>query len=142
MPDSPDPGSRVRQIQEFLDCVIASGLVQRQRLDLLMQEFYAKAGRLPVGRFGQTVTGVSAYLISRGLLTWWQVERLRHGKTKGFFYDAEYCLLDCLGALPAGSEPGGYYLAESSVTSRLVVLEVIHPGPGKERHRILEVIDR
>lgn len=142
MRKSDDPGTRIRQINEFLDLVVASGLVTKPRLELLMQDFYRKWGTRPIARFGQTITGVTAFLIGQGALTWWQVERLRQKKTKGFYYRDEYCLLDCLGALSDRCEPGGYYLAENSATSQLVVLEIVHPGPGKERHRIVETIER
>jgi uncharacterized protein (DUF608 family) len=123
----------VEDIDEFLRLVVASHLIQKQQLDRLMHEF--RNGNRLASWFGDTITGVAAFLVSRGVLTCWQVDKLRFGQYKGFFELDGYCLLDCLKYLETTTR----YLARRKDDLVPVVIEV-WPGPGKVEHRVVEVL--
>jgi len=126
----------VGEVNEFLDRVVASYLIDEHKLQRLMDEFRQQSVDGCLKRFGLSITGVTAYLVHRGYLTCWQVEKLRQGKTKGFFYENELLLLDFL-----SNERGSVYLARRRSKSDTVVVE-FSAGTAGMQYRILKVLDK
>jgi len=65
-------------------------------------------------------TDAAAYLVRRGILTQYQVDRLLEGRSRGFFFD-QYRVLDLLGA----GGMGWVYRAADSRTNEVVALKVL-----------------
>lgn len=77
--------------ESFVAMLRRSGLIEKARLNQVLEDF-AHSESHP---FGDTVTSLTMVLIASGLLTNWQVAKLREGKHKGFFID-DLLLLDFL----------------------------------------------
>src|SRR6476620_8145876 len=87
----------------FLDVVQKSGLVSDDQLSPAIAAFRAaNPGELP-----EESGPLADYLVSKGLLTRWQVDKLNTGRHKGFFL-GKYKLLEHLGTGGMSS----VYLAE------------------------------
>ncbi len=125
----------IEDVDEFLRLVVASYLVEQRHVDRLIEQ-YRNESRL-YSWYGNTVTGVAAFLVSRGVLTCWQVEKLRSGQFKGFFEVDGYCLLDCLRHLENGSR----YLTRRKEDMAAVIIEVWPGVPEKIEHRVVEVFE-
>jgi hypothetical protein len=67
------------------------------------------------------VTDFSSFLISAGVLTAWQAEKLRHGQWKGFFL-AGHRLLDII-----GYEPGRHFCLARNVETGSIVRLAVKP---------------
>jgi len=109
-------------LSEFLDRVVSSGLVEEQVLMKLIDD--AQTSGKERGWYGDTITTIATVLVSRGLLTCWQVNRLRQGRHVDFLFEG-YRLLDRLDAITDQS----IYLAQHTVSSELVALEVRRSDP-------------
>jgi hypothetical protein len=120
-----DDNRWVHNVDEFLKLIVDSGLIGADNLRELHQDFESDV--LRASPFGNTIAGLTSYLVSKGVLTCWQVDRLRAGRYKGFFYFG-FRLLDRLG----DSSRGSTYLAEHEATGELVAIEVIPAVIGKK----------
>jgi serine/threonine protein kinase len=98
----------------FLECLRKSGLVDNQRLDEYLRQ-------QPVGAATESVRSLALLLVRDGLLTAFQAERLRHGKSRNFFIQGKYKVLERLGS-------GGnatVFLCEHLTMCRPVALKVL-----------------
>jgi len=109
-------------LSEFLDRVVSSGLVEEQVLMKLIDD--AQTSAKERRWYGDTITTITTLLVSRGLLPCWQVNRLRGEGHVDFLFEG-YRLLDCLDAITDQS----IYLAEHTVSSELVALEIRRSDP-------------
>jgi serine/threonine-protein kinase len=101
---------------EFLDILLRSGLVERERLQRATVEIQAEAG----GQLPDEAEPVAQALVKAGLITPWQTGKLLEGRHRGFFLD-NYKLLDLLGS-------GGMshvYLGEHMLMQRRVAIKVL-----------------
>jgi len=134
--DTRKDGKRlIDDIDEFLRLVVASYLVQQRHVDRLIEQF-RNDSKLN-SWYGNTITGVTAFFVSRGVLTCWQVDKLRSGQYKGFFELDGYCLLDCLRHLENGSR----YLTRRKEDMAAAIIDVWPGAPGKIEHRVVEVFE-
>ncbi|MBN2021827.1 MAG: serine/threonine protein kinase [Pirellulales bacterium] len=104
------------RVDAFLDLVVASQLVDRQRLDQAMADLNRQNGGEPVTNAAR----VAVHLVDVGLLTQWQADKLLEGRHKGFFL-GKYKLLDHLGTGGMSS----VYLAEHQLMQRRVAIKVL-----------------
>ena len=102
----------VQTIDEFLNVVRTSGLVEPGPLDETVAPWRAGAGPVP--------EACIQALVDKGLLTPWQLDQLRKGKTKGFFL-GKYKLLRLLGTGGMSS----VYLAEHKTLHNTVAIKVL-----------------
>jgi serine/threonine-protein kinase len=100
--------------ESFAAHVKQSGLVTDEQLKRLLKEFKEKGGN------ADDPQALAEELISRNVLTRWQVDKLLQGKHKGFFL-GKYRLLSHLGTGGMSS----VYLAEHVVMRRLVAIKVL-----------------
>ena len=89
--------------EKFLDCVAKSGLIEQANVDRLMEKVRAKLG----GQLPQDPRKLGTLFKKQGLLTQWHLDKLLHGKYKGFFL-GKYKLLGHIGTGGMSS----VYLAE------------------------------
>jgi serine/threonine protein kinase len=109
----PDPSAPPTQsIDDFVRLVRASGLVPPEDLDAAIEPWKGVGGPLP--------DALPQELVARGLLTPWQVEQLRKGRSKGFLL-GKYRLLRLLGAGGMSS----VYLAEHTTLHNKVAIKVL-----------------
>jgi hypothetical protein len=67
------------------------------------------------------------------------VQKLRDGRSKGFFFPGDYWLLDLWGS----RENSSTYLAQRVSTLEMVILEIFPDRDGDDlRHRVVKVMDR
>ena len=109
MSDAPPP---VQTLPDFLKVLRASGLVPEDRLSPLVEPFRGEAGPVPAA--------LATALVDGDLLTQWQLEQLRKGKSKGFTL-GKYRLLQLLGAGGMSS----VYLAENPTLRQRVAIKVL-----------------
>ena len=127
---------RIDQIDEFVGLIVASGLVDARQMRQFLSDFNNSLKQS--SRCGDTITAFSAFLVSREVLTRWQVEKIRQGKYKGFFEIAEYRLLEHL----CHTERSTTYRAENTTTRQVVALDVsINRSSGKIQHQVSRVYD-
>lgn len=102
-------------VEQFLDLVLRSQLVERDRL----QKFLAQ---LPpeVNKSTLTAEEMAEHLCRAELLTRWQSQKILEGRYKGFFL-GKYRLLDHLGTGGMSS----VYLAEHVLMQRRVAIKVL-----------------
>jgi serine/threonine-protein kinase len=100
---------------QFLSCVERSELVERNQLAQVVAEIDAANPRA-----AEDCDRLAAALIERKLLTHWQVDNLRQGKSAGFIL-GQYKLLGLLGWGHASS----VYLAEHLMTSAIRAIKVL-----------------
>ena len=100
----------------LLDLVRRSGLVEKERLNRLLSKLKEQAGDEAAG----DVALVARKLVTSGLLTRWQCEKLMEGRYKGFFL-GKYKLLDHLGTGGMSS----VYLGEHVLMQRQVAIKVL-----------------
>lgn len=104
------------KVDDFLDLVRRSALVEKDRLNAVLLDLKREAG-------GHSITDtkfVADRLVEAKLITGWQAERLLEGRYKGFFL-GKHKLLDHLGT-------GGMsrvYLAEHVLMQRRVAIKVL-----------------
>lgn len=103
-------------VDQFLEVVERSGLVDKARLDREISELEREAG----DQVRQDTQVLTSHLTRKGLLTGWQSERLLEGRHRGFFI-GKYKLLDHLGTGGMSS----VYLAEHPVMRRRVAIKVL-----------------
>ena len=113
-------GARVgmarRKVDDFLDLVRRSGLVERDQLNRVLLRLKEEAGGGPI----TDTEFVGRRLVEAGLVTDWQCEKRLEGRHKGFFL-GKYKLLDHLGTGGMSS----VYLAEHVLMQRRVAIKVL-----------------
>jgi len=105
-----------QKVDDFLDLVRRSGLVERDQLNRVLRRLKEEAGGAPV----TDVDFVGQRLVEAGLLSQWQCKNLLDGRHKGFFLK-RYRLLDHLGTGGMSS----VYLAEHVLMQRRVAIKVL-----------------
>jgi tRNA A-37 threonylcarbamoyl transferase component Bud32 len=85
--------SKPQKVDDFLDMVRRSGLVERDRLNRVLRQLKEEAAGKPIS----DIEYVGHRLVEAGLLTGWQCENLAEGRYKRFFLN-KYKLLDHLGS--------------------------------------------
>ncbi len=105
-----------QKVDDFLDLVRRSGLVERDQLNRVLRRLKEEAGGAPV----TDVDFVGQRLVEAGLLSQWQCNNLLEGRHKGFFLK-RYRLLDHLGTGGMSS----VYLAEHVLMQRRVAIKVL-----------------
>ena len=103
-------------VPKFLDAVERSGLVEKARLQEILEVLERDAG----GQALNDTLAISARLTQIGLLTGWQSERLLEGRCRGFFV-GKYKLLNHLGSGGMSS----VYLAEHLLMRRRVAIKIL-----------------
>jgi serine/threonine-protein kinase len=104
------------KVDNFLELVRRSGLVEKDRLSQVLDEFQQQDG----GQNPSDSEIVADRLIKAGLLTRWQCGKLMEGRHKGFFL-AKYKLLGHLGS----GGMSAVYLAEHTLLHRRVAIKVL-----------------
>jgi len=102
--------------EALLDLVRRSGLIEKDRLATVVEEFRTQNGREATS----DVERLGAYLQEKGVVTAWQLERLMEGRYRGFFL-GKYKLLGHLGTGGMSS----VYLAEHVLMQRRVAIKVL-----------------
>jgi len=83
--------SAPRTIDQFLDVVKKSGVLDESRLDARVDQLFASASP------PENPTGLASALVREGFLTRWQADQFLQGKCRGFQFGA-YHILDRLGS--------------------------------------------
>ena len=109
-------------IDEFLEVVVKSGVLEKDVLDPYLQQMRA-AGNLP-----DRPKKLAAALVRDGLLTSFQVAQFLQGKWRGFCISGKYKLLDHLGAGGMGS----VFLCEHKSMRRRVAIKVLPVAQAKD----------
>ncbi len=104
------------KVDEFLDLLRRSGLVERDQINRVVLQIKAQAKDKPVT--GPRV--VAERFVDAGLITPWQQEKLLEGRHKGFFLSS-YRLLNHLGA----GGMSNVFLAEHVLMQRRVAIKVL-----------------
>lgn len=104
------------KVDDFLDLLRRSGLVEKDRLNALLLDLKREAGGHSISDTGFVVDR----LTEAGLITRWQAEKLQEGRHKGFFL-GKYKLLGHLGTGGMSS----VYLAEHVLMQRQVAIKVL-----------------
>jgi tRNA A-37 threonylcarbamoyl transferase component Bud32 len=104
-----------QKVENFLELVRRSELVEKDQLDRAIAEFPQPADGSP-----PDAEAMAQFLIERDLLTSWQCEKLLAGKSKGFFLK-NYKLLRHLGSGGMSS----VYLAEHRYLQRRAAIKVL-----------------
>jgi len=107
-----DAASPVQTLPEFLRVLRASGLVEEDRLAPVIAPWQGQSGAVP--------KELTEALVTAGLLTTWQLDQIRKGKSKGFTL-GKYRLLRLLGAGGMSS----VYLAENPTLRQQVAIKVL-----------------
>ena len=102
----------VQTLPDFLKVLRASGLVAEERLAPVLEPWRNELGPVP--------EGLTSALVEGELLTPWQLDQLRKGKSKGFTL-GKYRLLRLLGAGGMSS----VYLAENPTLRQRVAIKVL-----------------
>ena len=104
------------KVDNFLDLVRRSGLVEKDQFDEQLRRLREEAGGDPLS----DPDCLADQLVEAGLFSRWQCEKLLEGRHKGFFLD-KYKLLDHLGTGGMSS----VYLAEHVLMRRRVAIKVL-----------------
>jgi hypothetical protein len=104
--------------ESFVATLKRSSLIEEPLLSQLLDEF----GKSAAHPFADSITSLTMMFVSRGLLTNWQVAKLREGKYKGFFLD-DLLLLDYL----KSSKEYSTYLARDRKRNVLCKVNVFPP---------------
>jgi serine/threonine protein kinase len=104
------------EIEQFLDLLRRSSLVDKNTLQRAMQAFRNTTEPEQAG----DTDFVAQHLVEVGLITRWQADKLLEGRHKGFFL-GKYKLLDHLGTGGMSS----VYLAEHQLMQRRVAIKVL-----------------
>lgn len=108
---------------KFWDALLKSGLLDRDAAEKLRAECLQPMA-LPEGD-EETIERFAFQAKRRGLLTDWQVKKLREGKYKGFFW-GEYVFLDYLGEVE-GTDTRAYLTRQTTPPFLEVVFEITKP---------------
>src|SRR3954465_2703501 len=100
---------------EFLDAVRESGVVEDDRLNAFLEQWYA------VSPLPENPKELAREMLEAKLITPFQHDQLLQGKRRGFIIAGKYILLDHLGAGGMGS----VYLCEHKVMKRRVAIKVL-----------------
>lgn len=100
----------------FLDLLRRSGLVEKNQLNAVLSDLQKESGEEAVA----DSDCIANRLVSYGLMTRWQADKLMEGRHKGFFL-GKYKLLDHLGSGGMSS----VYLAEHVLMQRRVAIKVL-----------------
>ncbi len=103
------------KVDNFLDLVRRSGLVERDQLSRVVLQLQEENGEAAAD-----TERVAEHLVTTGLLTRWQCDKLLEGRHKGFFL-GKYKLLAHLGTGGMSS----VYLAEHVLMQRRVAIKVL-----------------
>jgi serine/threonine protein kinase/Tol biopolymer transport system component len=114
-------------VDEFLDIVVKSGVLEKEVLDPYLQQMRA------AGSYPEKPKMLGAALVRDGLLTPFQVGQFLHGKWRGFWISGKYKLLDHLGA----GGMGNVFLCEHKSMRRRVAIKVL-PGSKAQDPGALE----
>ncbi len=109
-------GMAKRRVDDFLDLVRRSGLVERDQLNRVLLRLKQEAGGRPI----TDTEFVGRRLVDAGLLSDWQCQKLLEGRYKGFFL-GKYKLLGHLGTGGMSS----VFLAEHVLMQRRVAIKVL-----------------
>ena len=109
-------------LDEFLEVVVKSGVLEKDVLDPYLQQMRAGGG-LP-----DMPKKLAATLVRDGLLTTFQVGQFLQGKWRGFCISGKYKLLDHLGAGGMGS----VFLCEHKSMRRRVAIKVLPVTQAKD----------
>lgn len=127
----------ISDFQEFLSLVVRSGLVEQEFLNSSLAMYRTDDFSATNGY--ETVTAFANFLITHRILTYWQCEKLREGKYKGFFLE-QYKMLDHL----KSDHMYNYCLAKDTKDGTRVEIAVRHPDGwlnGKVEFEILRRLD-
>ena len=105
-----------RRVDDFLNLVRRSGLVERDQLNRVLRRLKEEAAGKPI----KDTDFVAERMVEALLLTSWQCDRLLEGRYRGFFLK-KYKLLDHLGTGGMSS----VYLAEHTLMRRRVAIKVL-----------------
>jgi hypothetical protein len=108
---------RVDNIGEIIGLLSRSGLTSEEDASRCF-DTYAKSC-VAINSIPDGITAFCIFLISTGVVTPWQCDKLRQGKWKGFFYQ-EFEFLDCIGV----DYNYSYYLAKDTRTNSYVRLRM------------------
>lgn len=106
-----DPNRWIWNGDTFVASLVASQLVDQKRAASLSEEFRQS------GSSNLTITGFCDFLISKGVVTYWQCMKLRNDQYKGFFC-GEYVIIDYL----SSNNVSSLYVARHVKTGEVVVL--------------------
>jgi serine/threonine protein kinase len=109
-------------VDEFLEIVVKSGVLDKDVLDPYLQQMRA-AGGLP-----DKPKKLAGTLVRDGLLTAFQAGQFLQGEWRGFLISGKYKLLDHLGAGGMGS----VFLCEHKSMRRRVAIKVLPVGQAKD----------
>jgi serine/threonine protein kinase len=98
----------------FLDCLRKSGLVDHQRLEEYLRQ-------QPAGAATESVRSLALLMVRDGLLTPYQADQVRLGKSRNFFIQGKYKVLERLGSGGNAS----VFLCEHLTMRRPVALKVL-----------------
>jgi hypothetical protein len=108
-------------LDDFCRVLTASGLLAGQSLSRILADFHADADDR--AKRQAPLTAFTSYLVAAGILTCWQIAKLRSGQYKGFFLDG-YRIEDHLGEDVSHSR----YLAQDMNLRRYAVLCIRPPA--------------
>jgi len=131
--DSQFIGIEAEEARRFCQLLALSGLVSPDDLASLLRQ-YCHVNPEPSS---QSASSLSCFLISRGVITAWQAEKLRDGRYKGFFVD-NYLVLERVAIYKKHTR----FAALDTTTNRRVLLAMRPPdfraGHRKPEYHVLD----
>jgi serine/threonine protein kinase len=109
-------------VEDFLEIVVKSGVLEKDALDPYVQQMKAEGAVPP------SPNKLAAAMVRDGLLTRFQVSQFLQGKWRGFWISGKYKLLDHLGA----GGMANVYLCEHKLMRRLVAIKVLPHEQAKD----------
>jgi hypothetical protein len=128
-----EPARDDRQFDKFLQLTVRARLIAPAKLETLLKRYREEF--LPKKKIPDTLALFSSFLVSAGVLTVWQCQKLREGRWKGFFLD-DYFLLDRM----SYSDDATHYLARCTKGGAFVELRVFPPSDPSQRKVNYEIV--